>query len=62
MTELPPVVSWELTMVRVLMALPDTLAWLPGLVMLRASTFQVRLIDPATAGGSGAAAGATGAV
>ena len=33
-------------MVRVLMALPDTLAWLPGLVMLRASTFQVRVIEP----------------
>jgi hypothetical protein len=45
-TVLPPVVSWGAAMVRVLMALPDTLDCVPGLVTDRLSTFQVREIEP----------------
>ena len=45
-TELPPVVSWGAAIVRVLMAVPDTLDWLPGLVTERLSTFQVRVMVP----------------
>ena len=46
-TELPPVVSWGALMVRLEMAVPDVFVWVPGLVTERASTFQVRVIDPA---------------
>jgi hypothetical protein len=46
LTVLPPVVSWGALMVRVLMALPDTFDWVPGLVTDRLSTFQVTEIDP----------------
>ena len=46
-TVLPPVVSWGAVMVRVVMAEPDTLDWVPGLVTERLSTFQVRLTEPA---------------
>ena len=45
-TELPPVVSCGALMVRALMALPDTLDWVPGLVTDRLSTFQVRVTPP----------------
>src|ERR1022692_3704592 len=45
-TELPPVVSCGALMVRLVIAEPDTLDWVPGLVTDRLSTFQVRLIDP----------------
>jgi hypothetical protein len=45
-TELPPVVSWGAVMVRLVIAEPDTLDWVPGLVTERLSTFQVRVTDP----------------
>ena len=46
-TELPPVVSCGALMVRLVMAEPEALVWVPGLVTDRASTFQVRVIEPA---------------
>ena len=46
-TELPPVVSCGALMVRLVMAEPEVLVWVPGLVTDRASTFQVRVIEPA---------------
>ena len=45
-TELPPVVSCGALMVRLLIAEPDTLDCVPGLVTDRLSTFQVREIEP----------------
>ena len=46
-TELPPVVSWGALMVRLLMAVPEVFDCVPGLVTERASTFQVKVIEPA---------------
>lgn len=46
-TELPPVVSCGAVMVRLEMAVPDVLLWVPGLVTDRLSTFQVRETAPA---------------
>lgn len=45
-TALVTEVSCGALMVRALMALPDTLVCVPGLVTDRLSTFQVRVIDP----------------
>jgi hypothetical protein len=45
-TELPPVVSCGALMVRELMPLPEAFDWVPGLVTDRASTFQMRLMEP----------------